>query len=293
MHAPGSSQTVGRLGATGRPPELAMSLVPVVPRKGVEVEERAEAASRPITTEGGIVRFGLSWVARADHRPSLPSERASASSGGRKTHASSHTNEGMNSTFDQSAFSGIRLLTAPGRVMTPRRATERLVERAVARLGSGPARVADVGSGSGAIAVAIALRAPNVEVWATDRSEAAVELTQANVARYGLGQRVHVVQGDLLEPVPGKLDLVVANLPYLPESLRLETEYADLRAEPAAAVFAPGDGLGPYRRLLESSPHRLTHRGALLVQFRGRILEATCCDFDDLLTDLEERAVAA
>lgn len=153
--------------------------------------------------------------------------------------------------------------------------------------------VADIGSGSGAIAVAIALRAPNVEVWATDRSEAAVELTRANVARYGLGQRVRVVQGDLLESVPGMLDLVVANLPYLPERLRLETGYADLRSEPAAAVFAPGDGLGPYRRLLEASAHRLTDRGALLIQFRGRVLEATCCDFGNLLNDLEERALAA
>jgi release factor glutamine methyltransferase len=199
----------------------------------------------------------------------------------------------MDSTFGQSLFSGIKLLTAPGRVMTPRRATEHLVERALARLGSATAKVADVGSGSGAIAIAIALRAPNAEVWATDRSEAAVELTRANLARYGLEQRVRAVRGDLLESVPGVLDLIVANLPYLPERLRLEVEYADLRAEPADAVFALGDGLGPYRRLLEASMHRLADHGALLVQFRGRILEATCCDFSGLLTDLEERALAA
>ena len=199
----------------------------------------------------------------------------------------------MDKTLGQSWFSGVRLLTAPGRVMSPRRATEHLVERALARLGSAPAKVADVGSGSGAIAVAIALRAPNVEVWATDHSEAAVELTRANVARYGLVQCVRVVRGDLLESVPGLLDLVVANLPYLPERLRLEVDCADLRSEPADAVFAPGDGLGPYRRLLEASARRLADHGALLVQFRGRILEATCCDFNNLLTDLEERALAA
>jgi release factor glutamine methyltransferase len=213
--------------------------------------------------------------------------------GARKTDASGDTNESVDCTVGQSSFFGIRLLTAPGRVMSPRRATEHLVERALARLGFAPAKVADVGSGSGAIAVAIALRAPNVEVWATDRSEAAVELTRANVARYGLGQRVRVVRGDLLESVPGLLDLVVANLPYLPERLRLEVDYADLRSEPADAVFAPGDGLGPYRRLLEASAHRLADHGALLVQFRGRILEATCCDFNNLLSDLEERALAA
>jgi release factor glutamine methyltransferase len=177
--------------------------------------------------------------------------------------------------------------------MGPRPATEQLVERALVRLGSKPARIADVGTGSGAVAVAIALRAPNAEVWATDRSEPAVELTRANVARYGLSHRVHVLQGDLLESVPGRLDLVVANLPYLPERLRLESAYADLRSEPASAVFARGDGLGPYRRLLEASAQRLTDRGAVMIQFRRRILEATRFQLDNLLADLEERALAA
>jgi release factor glutamine methyltransferase len=190
-------------------------------------------------------------------------------------------------------FSGLRLLTAPGRVMSPRPATERLVERALARLGTEPARVVDVGSGSGALAVAIALRAPNAEVWATDLFEAAVELTRANVARYRLGHRVHVVRGDLLEAVPGNFDLVVANLPYLPERLRFESAYADLRREPRSAVFAPGDGLGPYRRLLEASRRRLTDRGALMIQYRGRVLEATRSELGNLLAELEERALAA
>jgi release factor glutamine methyltransferase len=91
----------------------------------------------------------------------------------------------VDSIFGQSSFSGLRLLTAPGRVMIPRPATERLVERALTRLGSEPARVVDVGSGSGALAVAIALRAPNAEVWATDLFEAAVKLTRANVGATG------------------------------------------------------------------------------------------------------------
>jgi release factor glutamine methyltransferase len=177
--------------------------------------------------------------------------------------------------------------------MTPRPATERLVERALARIGSEPGRVVDVGSGSGAIAVAVALRAPNAEVWATDVSETAVELTRANIARFELAQRVHTVQGDLLEAVPGYFDLVVANLPYLPERLRLARAYADLRAEPLSAVFAPADGLGPYRRLLAASEERLTESGALLIQYRRRILQATRSDLGCLLADLEEQALAA
>jgi release factor glutamine methyltransferase len=176
--------------------------------------------------------------------------------------------------------------------MTPRPATESLVERALAHLGSAPARVADAGSGTGAIAVAIALRAPTAEVWAVDTCSAAVELTRANVALHRLGDRVHPVQGDLLEAVPGRLDLVVANLPYLPEELRLDDAYAYLRSEPPSALFAPGDGLGTYRRLLEASERRLSERGALLIQFRRRVLEANRFQLGDLLADLEGRALA-
>ena len=220
-------------------------------------------------------------------RPTLLLPRAG------KTHSSGDTDEGTDSSFGLSSFAGLQLVTSPGRVMIPRPATERLVERALARLGSEPARVVDVGTGSGALAVAIALRAPNAEVWATDLFEAAVKLTRANVARHRLGHRVHVVQGDLLEAVPGNFDLVVANLPYLPERLRFESAYADLRREPRRAVFAPGDGLGPYRRLLEASRHRLSDRGALMIQYRGRILEATRSELGNLLAELEEQALAA
>src|SRR5439155_8913080 len=100
------------------------------------------------------------------------------------------------------------------------------------------ASVADVGTGSGAVAVALAVARPDLQVWATDTSEAAVELARANAERHGVGSRVHVLRGNLLEPVPRPVDLVVANLPYLPESER-RLEYD---AEPHAASYAPGDG---------------------------------------------------
>ena len=69
----------------------------------------------------------------------------------------------------QARFHGLTFVTDPGRVFTPRAASEKLVDRALARLGSTPARVADVGTGSGAIAVTLALQAPLVEVWAAAR----------------------------------------------------------------------------------------------------------------------------
>jgi Methyltransferase small domain len=110
-------------------------------------------------------------------------------------------------------FNGLSLASRPGRVMTPRRATEPLVRAALDRIGSDPARVVDVGTGVGAIAVAIADAAPNAHVFATDTSRCAIALARANVRRHGLCDRVTVRHGRLLEPVPGEIDLVVANLP--------------------------------------------------------------------------------
>ena len=116
-------------------------------------------------------------------------------------------------------FDGITILTAPGLVMTPVPTTEALVEWAAEWIGSRSVRVADIGTGSGAIAVALALRTPAAKIWATDDSEPAIALARANVARHGLEGRVQVLLGDLLDPVPGELDLVVANLPYHAETL--------------------------------------------------------------------------
>jgi release factor glutamine methyltransferase len=172
--------------------------------------------------------------------------------------------------MDETNFRGLSLLTLPGQVMVPRSATEQLVREAISRLGDRPAVVADVGTGSGAIAVALAQAAPQVHVWATDTSRAAVELARANVRRYGLSARVDVVEGDLLDPVPGELDLIVANLPYLPRAER--SRYGNLAGEPQGALFAAGDGLGPYRRLLDVSRSRLRAGGTLLIQLHRRVV---------------------
>jgi release factor glutamine methyltransferase len=166
-------------------------------------------------------------------------------------------------------FFGLPLLTAPGEVMTPRAATEELVATAAARIRERPARVADVGTGSGAIAVALALAAPQAEIWASDVSATAVLLARANVRRFGVRDRVHVVRGDLLVPLPGRLDLIVANLPYLPREER--HRYHDLHAEPEDAVFTVGDGLGPYRRLLAAAEEKLRPDGAVAIQLHRRV----------------------
>ncbi len=181
-------------------------------------------------------------------------------------------------------FSGLSLDASPGFVMTPRPATEQLVAAAVDFVGSGPARVVDVGTGSGAIAVAIAQAAPAVRVLATDTSPHAVELARANVQRHGIGDRVSVRHGDLLEPVPGPIDLVVANLPYLPAGEA--GLYPDLAGEPVSAVFAPGDGLDPYRRLLAACAERLDDDGAVIIQLHRQVLAATITELPALQASL-------
>jgi release factor glutamine methyltransferase len=189
------------------------------------------------------------------------------------------------------SFHDLVLVTRPGVVMTPRPAGERLAATALDVLGGRPAIVADVGTGSGALALAIAAAAPRAQLWATDTSPAAVALARENVRRHGLAGRVVVREGDLLDPVPGSVDLVVANLPYLPLGERgLD---GDLAAEPEEALFAAGDGLDPYRRLIGACGERLTSEGALVIQFRRRVLHAGRDELEVLRRRLEDEATLA
>ena len=172
--------------------------------------------------------------------------------------------------------------------MIPRPASEQLVAAAIACVGGRRARVADVGTGSGAIAVAIADACPRVELWATDTSFPAVALARANVRRHGLEERVFVRHGDLLDSVPGLLDLVVANLPYIPASTA--TQHPDLQDEPLAAVFASGDGLDPYRRLVDATARRLGTNGVLVLQLYGRLVAASRAELPTLRASLDNWA---
>ena len=199
---------------------------------------------------------------------------------------SGHANQSR-PELKETAFYDLDLLTLPGRVFTPRPATERLVEAALERIDGVPMRVADVGTGSGAIAVALAVNRPQVEVWATDTNEDAVELASANAERHGVADRVHVVRGNLLDPLSEPVDLVVANLPYLAESQH-DSRYDD---EPPDAIYAPGDGLGTYRRLLDACRDgKLDTGGTVLLQFHREPLAADCWQLEDLRAQLENAA---
>jgi len=182
-------------------------------------------------------------------------------------------------------FHGLTFFTDPGRVFTPRPTTEALVDAALDRLGDRPARVADIGTGSGAVAITLALRAPQIDVWASDTCGRALELAALNAER--LGAQVHVVKGDLLEGLPLGLDLIVANLPYLAPG---SPGYDD---EPSAAVFSTGDGLDHYRRLFAGAADHLAENGGVLIQFDGEVLEAERSELPWLRSRLESLVLAA
>jgi release factor glutamine methyltransferase len=147
-------------------------------------------------------------------------------------------------------------LAVDRRVLVPRPETELLVEVA---LGREPATLLDVGTGSGAIALAVADELPGCAVTATDTSAAALEVARANAERLGLAERVRFLPGSI--PEEGAFDLVLANLPYVAEREWAALQPEVTQWEPREALLAGPDGLDAYRALLS------TERGSLL----GRI----------------------
>jgi release factor glutamine methyltransferase len=143
-------------------------------------------------------------------------------------------------------FRRIELEVDP-RVLIPRPETEHVVEAALT-LPQG-ARVVDVGTGSGAIALALADERPDLRVVATDISADALEVARANAVRLGL--EIEFVIGDLLDGVTGPIDAVVSNPPYVTPGATLSPEIS--RHEPAVALYGGHDGLDIYRRLVPAA----------------------------------------
>jgi release factor glutamine methyltransferase len=158
------------------------------------------------------------------------------------------------------------------RVLIPRPETELLVERAlqIARSRKQGFLIADVGAGSGAIAVTLAVHLPRATVYALDESAGALAVAAGNARRHGVEGRVRCLQGDLLAPLESPVDLVTANLPYVAadEWPMLPPEIRDY--EPRSALDGGADGLALIGSLLAvASPH-LQPGGALLLEIGAR-----------------------
>jgi release factor glutamine methyltransferase len=153
-------------------------------------------------------------------------------------------------------------------VLIPRPETEHLVEKVIGlACAFRKPRLVDVGTGSGAIAIALAHDWPHAEVTAIDASGAALDVARRNAKRTGFADRIRFLQGDLLSPVAEeKFDIVVSNPPYVPTTDRdsLSVEVRD--HEPSLALFAGADGLDIYRRLIPQAFASLVPGGFLALE---------------------------
>ncbi|HTW85644.1 MAG TPA: peptide chain release factor N(5)-glutamine methyltransferase [Candidatus Sulfotelmatobacter sp.] len=169
----------------------------------------------------------------------------------------------------EAGFHG-RMFGVDRRVLVPRPETELAVEwavRHVRAIGREGGKAADIGTGSGAIAVTLAAELPDLSVYASDVSADALDVARRNAARNNVFQHVTFVRGDLAAPLLpfAPFDALVANLPYVP-SAACAPPPDPVSFEPLLARDGGGDGLDLYRRLLPDLPHLIAPRGIAILE---------------------------
>jgi release factor glutamine methyltransferase len=171
-------------------------------------------------------------------------------------------------------FWGMDFIVSPA-VLIPRPETEHLIEIVLplARRATNP-RIADVGTGSGCIALALAKELQQAEIHATDISPDALEIAHANAARHQLVTRTHFHQSDLLQGLGNdRFDLVVSNPPYVGESEEDQVQLEVRKFEPRNAVFAGRTGLEVIQRLIPQAKNALKPAGWLVFEISGTIAD--------------------
>ena len=165
-------------------------------------------------------------------------------------------------------FYGINVVVTPS-VLIPRPETEGMVEHtlfmALMGMETRELSIADVGTGSGAIAVNLAIHLPAARIYAVDISEPALDVAAWNIRAHSVADRVRLGHGDLLEAVPEPVDVIVANLPYIPTQ-RIPELQPEVRQEPGMALDGGPDGLDLVRRLLLQAPGKLNSPGIILLE---------------------------
>jgi len=166
-------------------------------------------------------------------------------------------------------------------VLIPRPETELLVEKAIAWLQKFPTKrtVADIGTGSGAIAISIAVNIPDAKILATDISSKALQVAQQNAIKHGANGTIEFMECDLLpnpstiENRTSPIDLLCANLPYIPtQTLRNLTIY---KKEPTLALDGGEDGLNLFRKLLKAAPKWMSRNSLILLEIEATLGKQT------------------
>jgi release factor glutamine methyltransferase len=161
-------------------------------------------------------------------------------------------------------FCGLTFL-CDKRAMVPRPETEELVELVESKIENRDLRIVDVGTGSGVIALTLAVKFPEAEILAVDISDDALALAQENAARIKLADHVHFLKSNLLENVEGCFDVIVANLPYI--SIRDRQSLSrEVLHDPEVALFASAQGDELVRKLIAQAPSQLRPGGMLALE---------------------------
>ena len=161
-------------------------------------------------------------------------------------------------------FYGLDFYVNP-RVLIPRPESELLVEKAVSLAQNGRvSTIAEIGTGCGAIAINLAINLPQAKIYATDISASALKVALVNCQEHGVVNRVCLLQGNMLNPLPEPVDLIVANLPYVKEIELLCM--SSLRFEPLLALNGGSDGLQKIRQLCRQVSNKLRPTGYLLLE---------------------------
>ncbi|HWZ51782.1 MAG TPA: peptide chain release factor N(5)-glutamine methyltransferase [Granulicella sp.] len=179
------------------------------------------------------------------------------------------TGEPIQYITGEQEFYGLKLRVTPA-VLIPRPETELLVEAVLERLPpAGALRVLDIGTGSGAIAIALAAHRPEAQITALDLSPGALAVARENAATHQLSGRIRLLESDLLSAVANEppFDAIVSNPPYVPEADRAALHSQVRDHEPASALFAGPDGLGIYSSLIPQARAALTPGGLLALEF--------------------------
>ena len=165
-------------------------------------------------------------------------------------------------------FYGVNLLVTPA-VLIPRPETETLVEHALymSLMGMETTElvIADVGTGTGAIAISLAIHLPAARIYALDISDDVLDVASYNIRAHNVSDRITLGKGDLLEPLPEPVDMLVANLPYIP-STRISSLQPEVQKEPRSALDGGADGLDLVRRLLTQAAAKLKEHGVILLE---------------------------
>lgn len=165
-------------------------------------------------------------------------------------------------------FYGMELEVTPA-VLIPRQETESLVEKAIEflenRTPTDMTTIVDVGTGSGAIAIAISSHLPLAKIYATDNSSSALSVANTNRKKAQMSQKVQLVQCDLLRGLNARFDMIISNLPYIP-TIDIPKLPREVQAEPVQALDGGSNGLALIGRLIKQAPQYLKSRGRLFIE---------------------------